>query len=375
MDILGLYDEDLSLFSGDLLVGLAPATESDFGQDGLKLGQTALLGQTGLGLEQTDGGLSDPLTETSWLDTKVDLLDYITAGVVTTDIQEMPAAPDLAITSLVTAHPTLGVTLPTDNSTTAIQVLQNVAEETVSMLTSGEMATIKDEEPVDDISTGMDILEMLAHGMGANLEDITMDVTPEVDYSPILSPVTPEDVDTILSSGPPSPEVSDLSLLSTTDSSFVDASFNSNDNELITVDLEQLLMQVQGQQQQLMDSSLEELEDPTYMPDMDEVSKPKSRAKPYERKVKKDTAISKPSKEAKQLERKLRKKQQNKDAATRYRQKKKVESDIINDECDQLESRNTELRGKVDQMTREISYLKNLLAEVYEAKGLLKKSK
>lgn len=66
MDFLSLYEEDLSLFSGDLLVGLSPATvESGFSQDGLKTSSLAseecqpgiaLLGQHGLGLEQSNMG-------------------------------------------------------------------------------------------------------------------------------------------------------------------------------------------------------------------------------------------------------------------------------------------------------------------------------
>lgn len=65
-----------------------------------------------------------------------------------------------------------------------------------------------------------------------------------------------------------------------------------------------------------------------------------------------------------------RKKQQNKDAALRYRQKKREEKCTIKDECDKLEERNDELKDKVDSMTREIQYLKDLLAEVYKAKGI-----
>ncbi|ELU02266.1 hypothetical protein CAPTEDRAFT_50541, partial [Capitella teleta] len=62
--------------------------------------------------------------------------------------------------------------------------------------------------------------------------------------------------------------------------------------------------------------------------------------------------------------RKQRKKQQNKDAALRYRMKKKEESSTISTECEQLEERNRELKDKVDTMTREINYLKSLMAEV-----------
>lgn len=74
----------------------------------------------------------------------------------------------------------------------------------------------------------------------------------------------------------------------------------------------------------------------------------------------------------KSSDRKQRKKQQNKDAALRYRMKKKEESSTISTECEQLEERNRELKDKVDTMTREINYLKSLMAEVYKAKDLLK---
>eukprot|EP00914_Ancora_sagittata_P022725 GHVO01045064.1.p1 GENE.GHVO01045064.1~~GHVO01045064.1.p1 ORF type:complete len:169 (-),score=37.55 GHVO01045064.1:277-783(-) len=70
-------------------------------------------------------------------------------------------------------------------------------------------------------------------------------------------------------------------------------------------------------------------------------------------------------------DRKQRKKQQNKDAALRYRMKKKEESCTIGTECEQLEEKNRQLKDKVDTMTREIDYLKSLMAEVYKAKDRL----
>ena len=51
--------------------------------------------------------------------------------------------------------------------------------------------------------------------------------------------------------------------------------------------------------------------------------------------------------------------------------RKREEAEQIDLECDELEARNSELKEKVDQMTREIGYLKNLLAEVYKARGLM----
>jgi len=67
-------------------------------------------------------------------------------------------------------------------------------------------------------------------------------------------------------------------------------------------------------------------------------------------------------------DRKERKKEQNRSAALRY-QKKKDEKGGVQDECDQLEQRNKELKDKVESISREINYLKDLMAEVYKAKG------
>jgi len=74
-------------------------------------------------------------------------------------------------------------------------------------------------------------------------------------------------------------------------------------------------------------------------------------------------------------DKKLRKMRQNKDAATRYRVKKKLENDAVQNECDTLMTRNAELKDQVETMTREIAYLKELMADVYQAKQAVKASK
>lgn len=71
-------------------------------------------------------------------------------------------------------------------------------------------------------------------------------------------------------------------------------------------------------------------------------------------------------------DRKERKKLQNKNAATRYRQKKKEENNLIESEIEDLENKNKELKDKEDQMKREIEYLKKLMSDVYKARGLIK---
>lgn len=63
-------------------------------------------------------------------------------------------------------------------------------------------------------------------------------------------------------------------------------------------------------------------------------------------------------------EKKLKKMEQNKTAATRYRQKKRVEQEMLSTELEGLEKRNLELTEKAEAISREIHYLKDLMEEV-----------
>lgn len=77
----------------------------------------------------------------------------------------------------------------------------------------------------------------------------------------------------------------------------------------------------------------------------------------------------------KSVDKKLKKMEQNKTAATRYRQKKRVEQESLNVECTELEKRNHELSEKADSISREIQYLKDLIEEVRSAKNRKNKTK
>ncbi|XP_010901454.2 activating transcription factor 4b [Esox lucius] len=68
-------------------------------------------------------------------------------------------------------------------------------------------------------------------------------------------------------------------------------------------------------------------------------------------------------------EKRLKKMEQNKTAATRYRQKKKTEQEALSAECDELEQRNHQLAEKADSLAKEIQYLKDLMEEVRQAKS------
>ncbi|XP_071754586.1 activating transcription factor 4b [Centroberyx gerrardi] len=63
-------------------------------------------------------------------------------------------------------------------------------------------------------------------------------------------------------------------------------------------------------------------------------------------------------------DKKQKKMEQNKTAATRYRQKKRAEQEALGSEYGDLERRNIELTEKAESMAREIQYLKELMEEV-----------
>ncbi|KAJ8897965.1 hypothetical protein PR048_003323 [Dryococelus australis] len=71
-------------------------------------------------------------------------------------------------------------------------------------------------------------------------------------------------------------------------------------------------------------------------------------------------------------EKKMRKKEQNKNAATRYRKKKKAEVEVILGEEKELEVKNEELNKQVEDLSREIRYLKGFMRDIFKAKGLIK---
>lgn len=95
-----------------------------------------------------------------------------------------------------------------------------------------------------------------------------------------------------------------------------------------------------------------------------------SRTKPYSKLEPTSTSSPKASKvksvsgAPKVVEKKLKKMEQNKTAATRYRQKKRVEQDLLNVEREELEKKNHELAEKAESISREIQYLKDLMEEV-----------
>lgn len=119
------------------------------------------------------------------------------------------------------------------------------------------------------------------------------------------------------------------------------------------------------------DSGIESVaSSPARLPPIPSSTAGSSRTKPYS---KPEPNASSPSAKASRVksvsgapkvEKKLKKMEQNKTAATRYRQKKRVEQEQLGTELEGLEKRNHELTEKAESISREIQYLKDLMEEV-----------
>lgn len=110
--------------------------------------------------------------------------------------------------------------------------------------------------------------------------------------------------------------------------------------------------------------------------DEDEEWAPSLAPEPKSKKSSRSSSAGKPEKRQKRAygrapeEKKVRKKEQNKNAATRYRQKKKQQlEDILRDE-EGLKAVHRSLQTQYDDVKREINYLKKLMREVLIAKGV-----
>ena len=201
----------------------------------------------------------------------------------------------------------------------------------------------------EDMLNGMDTSSVAPETIQVELKSELVDNTSVIDLSQIdntsvmdisqldLAPeISSDDIESLLSSGPSSPEDSitfqtvDTSQLDESFTSSVDSSFDKDSNTEVVVVRES---KRKSKQQ-------------------------KMRPSPYS------------SDDGMYLNKKDRKKIQNKNAATRYRVKKRQEKDTIQQQENKLYEKNRELREKADSLQREITYMKELMNEIYKAKGV-----
>jgi len=144
----------------------------------------------------------------------------------------------------------------------------------------------------------------------------------------------------------------------------------NTDNSFSTIDASSLLSE---------DETISIALNPADLYEVIPTEKPKQiRGSPYKRpqknksKGRKQTASICPNPTDLELEfmsKKDRKKLQNKNAAIRYRMKKKEEADVKKSEEEELEDRNKVLQAQVDDLTLKITYFKDLMNDVRKARG------
>jgi len=141
-------------------------------------------------------------------------------------------------------------------------------------------------------------------------------------HRPILSPVSPEEVDSVLSPG-----------------------FSAS-SESIDVDLAPVL------ERPAVPTPLSHdyLRRDIAMKADSSFSRSSTPAEPYSTEPRSD--------------RRLKKKEQNKTAALRYRRKKREEKGVVLTEVEELELKNSKLKARADDLSREINYLRGLLDEI-----------
>lgn len=356
--------DDLALFNGELLDYGSPAEITSY--EGLKDGtliyeavpaptdktfvhETLAHPQNGsqdLGLqdllvESPQQDLLDPYPASpEWWDKKADLVDILTGM-------------DPSLQEIVHQVPLDSLPLP--------QQTQALTLDVVSNMLLADLPEVPPQQPMEDSSVtvvvddaGMtlpfsttnahiDYLDALNQaGLEQLLGDAPDPSTASLFDSPILSPVSADDVESLLSSGPPSPS-EDVTLAS------LFSSFSSKPTT--TLDNDQVVTVLRDGPQR--------------------ASRDKARSAPYT--VPTTTSSQTASPRKPKADRRERKKEQNRTAALRYRDKKRSEHDVVQQECDELNEKNDALREKVDSISREIKYLKDLMAEVEKARSKARK--
>lgn len=284
--------------------------------------------------------LPDPFSSsTTWMDTNTDLLDLLSTD---------PLTAESSIASHQLPTPTVTLLCPNSPGTPPAVVPElsfpSNAEslEVFQGLLCMDLAAPPPEimlAPVAPTDQDMDLLGELNEAGLEELLSSNITASSSILDAPILSPVSADDVESLLSSSPPSP--SQDTSLSSLFSSFTEASsFEAAASE-----------------------SYEQPDD-VYLSDGGPQRSVKQRPAPY----------SKGTRKARNGDRKERKKEQNRTAALRYREKKRGETCVVQEEADELEEKNKKLRDQVDSMTREIKYLKDLMVDVLKARSKAKKS-
>lgn len=358
--------EDLAPFNGDLFMLDAPVEFEPFGFDSNSNGKNSLLKSSHTSHRDDDGSpAASPVDaaiggpyDQPWLDTTVDIQQILQCQDAVPKVKQeftvlhIPEKQEPQENSYTAPEVEIGtgfqvLQLPEQSIATEVQNNENFSFGTDSGINLSIESTISTSDvdlsglvPFDDTFEDLE----LEHYMSSET---------------ILSPMSPEDIESILSVSPAPQEGSFENI-----QAFSDNSPATTESKIITIDLSQLHPSITSELQKCLLGSGLSSGDETSDNILEVQSTSSSpRYTPYE------TPKRKSGRAPRTTEKKTRKMKQNKEAALRYRVKKKSEQELMSEECEQLEERNKELHDSVDSLTREIQYLKGLMADVYKAKG------
>ncbi|XP_063736904.1 LOW QUALITY PROTEIN: cyclic AMP-dependent transcription factor ATF-4 [Eleginops maclovinus] len=263
-----------------------------------------------------DKGTDDAFAGMDWMSEKIDLSELDLESLIGSCSEDSPSSPEELLASL---DPQMDLDL--DAFDTSLPILPALPLELPLSEEVKEEVVLKSEPPSPAY---------------------TLELGSEVDVLDVLS--APSITSTLLPSPPPSTQIVVVHALLTLPEQPIKSSPPSSDCE--------------------SDSGIDSPPSPPVSP-----LSSSSRTKPYSKPEPASPSSVKPPRVKSvsgvpKVEKKLKKMEQNKTAATRYRQKKRVEQDLLNDECEELLRKNGELEERAGAISREIQYLKDLMEEV-----------
>ncbi|KAM9770753.1 cyclic AMP-dependent transcription factor ATF-4 isoform 1-T1 [Menidia menidia] len=307
---------------------------------------------------RADDGKDDPLEGMDWMSEKIDLSDFDLDSLIGSCSSESPSSPEDLLTSLDTQ-------VDLDTLETPIDVQPN--DDDVDLMLPGIPTLQVDTSLLAEVEAPVPEVVVKSEPASPSCPAFTLELGSEVDVQDAektassLTATIIQDPSRILQASNP------IVLSIPTSGHFVVVLANEGAPSLPDQSIE-----ISQSSDCESDSGIESVVGSPARHPSPPLSSPtsgSSRTKPY---CKPEPTASPSPKAPKvksvsgapKVEKKLKKMEQNKTAATRYRQKKRVEQELLNVECDELEKKNHELKEKADSIGREIQYLKDLMEEV-----------
>ncbi|XP_073319376.1 cyclic AMP-dependent transcription factor ATF-4 isoform X2 [Pagrus major] len=328
-----------------------------------------------------DDGKDDAFAGMDWMSEKIDLSEFDLDSLIgSCSSDESPSSPedllasldshmDLDLDTLDTAIPTLhdslelGLSLPSIPTLPLELPLPGAAEAEKTELAPDQEVVMKSEPP-SPAPTPSPPSPAYTLELGSEVDVLDAEKTA----TPLTATIIPDPSGSIQTTSP--------IVLSLPPSSHIVVVLTNKDEPSLVSLPDQSINSSPSSSDCDSDSGIESVvSSPTRHPSPPPTPSPtagSSRTKPYSKPEPADASspsaktpkVKSVSGAPKVVEKKLKKMEQNKTAATRYRQKKRVEQDLLSTELEGLEKRNHELAEKAESISREIQYLKDLMEEV-----------